>query len=249
MYQFFLGDTEVPQNHATQPPGSLPIYVQITELLVRDIAAGRLIDGEKLPPERDMAEELGIAVGTLRKALAELQNRGLLERIQGSGNYVRAISDPKSVYAMFRLELLGGGGLPTAEILSIDRLPKPDGLPTFGTSAEAHRIRRLRRLSGRPAALEEIWLDGSYVETIDREAVSESLYLFYRTKLSLWIARAEDQIGLDVVPDWAPASFGQKAGAPATHIQRISQDQEGARAEVSRTWLDHTVARYVSRLK
>jgi hypothetical protein len=72
--------------------------------------------GERLPPERDMAEELGIAVGTLRKALAELQNRGLLERVQGSGNYVRAISDPKSVYAMFRLELLGGGGLPTAEI-------------------------------------------------------------------------------------------------------------------------------------
>lgn len=232
-----------------QPPGSLPIYVQITELLVRDIAAGRLIDGEKLRPERDMAEELGIAVGTLRKALAELQNRGLLERIQGSGNYVRAISDPKSVYAMFRLELLGGGGLPTAEILSIDRLPKPDGLPTFGTSEEAHRIRRLRRLSGRPAALEEIWLDGSYVEFIDPEAVSESLYLFYRTKLSLWIARAEDQIGLDMVPDWAPESFGQKPGAPTTHIQRISQDQEGARAEVSRTWLDHTVARYVSRLK
>ncbi|MFN3717929.1 MAG: GntR family transcriptional regulator [Rhizobium rhizophilum] len=249
MYQFFLGDTEVPQNSATQPPGSLPIYVQITELLVRDIAAGRLIDGEKLPPERDMAEELGIAVGTLRKALAELQNRGLLERIQGSGNYVRAISDPKSVYAMFRLELLGGGGLPTAEILTIDRLTKPSDLPAFGRSGEAHRIRRLRRLSGKPAALEEIWLDGSYVDTIDREAVSESLYLFYRTKLSLWIARAEDQIGLDRVPDWAPSIFGQASGAPITHIQRISQDQEGLRAEVSRTWLDHNVARYVSRLK
>lgn len=249
MYQFFLGDTEVPQTPSIQPPGSLPIYVQITELLVRDIAAGRLIDGEKLPPERDMAEELGIAVGTLRKALAELQNRGLLERIQGSGNYIRAISDPQSVYAMFRLELLGGGGLPTAEILAIDRLEKPSELPAFGRSNEAHRIRRLRRLSGRPAALEEIWLDGSYVERIDPEAVSESLYLFYRTKLSLWIARAEDQIGLDFVPDWAPAAFGQAAGAPTVHIQRISQDQEGFRAEVSRTWLDHTIARYVSRLK
>lgn len=233
----------------TAAPGSLPIYVQIAELLVRDIAAGRLIDGEKLKPEREMAEELGIAVGTLRKALAELQNRGLLERVQGSGNYIRAISDPQSVYAMFRLELIGGGGLPTAEILSIDRLPKPADLPAFGSSAEAHRIRRLRRLSGKPAALEEIWLDGAYIERIDPEAVSESLYLFYRTKLSLWIARAEDQIGLDRVPDWAPAAFGQPVRAPVTHIQRISQDQEGARAEVSRTWLDHDVARYVSRLK
>lgn len=45
--------------------GSLPVYLQIAETLVRDITAGRLIDGEKLPPEREMATTLGIAVGTL----------------------------------------------------------------------------------------------------------------------------------------------------------------------------------------
>jgi GntR family transcriptional regulator len=230
-------------------PGSLPIYLQITELLVRDIAAGRLIDGEKLPPERDMAAELGIAVGTLRKTLAELQNRGLLDRIQGSGNYVRAVSDPTSLYAMFRLELIGGGGLPTAEVLSVDRLLKPAELPEFGKSPQAHRIRRLRRLNGVPAAVEEIWLDGSYIEILDRESLSESLYLFYRSKLSLWIVRAEDQIGLDHVPDWAPEAFGQRSGQPAPHVLRVSQDRNGARAEVSRTWFDHNVARYVARLK
>jgi GntR family transcriptional regulator len=230
-------------------PGSLPIYLQIAELLVRDIAAGRLIDGEKLAPERDMAAELGIAVGTLRKALAELQNRGLLERIQGSGNYVRAVSDPQSLYAMFRLELIAGGGLPTAEVQAVDRLPKPSNLPEFGTSQEAHRIRRLRRLNGVPAAVEEIWLDARFVETLSREELSESLYLFYRTKLSLWIVRAEDQIGLDCVPDWTPKAFGPQPGSPVPHVLRISHDQNGARAEVSRTWFDHTIARYVARLK
>ena len=150
----------------TQSKGSLPIYMQIAELLVRDIAAGRLIDGMRLPPERDMAAEMGIAVGTLRKALAELQNRGLLERVQGSGNYIRAVSDPKSLYAMFRLELIKGGGLPTAEVLSVTRQAKPDYLPPFGQGSEGHRIRRLRRLSGQLAAVEEIWLDGSYVQHV-----------------------------------------------------------------------------------
>lgn len=232
-----------------QSPGSLPIYLQITELLIRDIAAGRLIDGEKLPPEREMAESLGIAVGTLRKALSELQSRGMLERLQGSGNYIRAVSDPKSVYSMFRLELLEGSGLPTAEVLDVERLPKAAGLPEFGTSPDAHRIRRVRRLSGRVAAIEEIWLDGSYVDRVDLQDLSESLYLYYRTRIGLWIARAEDRIGLEFVPDWAPASFGQPPGAAAVHVLRISEDQEGRRAEVSRTWLDHTVARYVSRLK
>ncbi|CAN7540510.1 GntR family transcriptional regulator [Rhizobium sp. LjRoot254] len=230
-------------------PGSLPIYLQVAELLVRDIAAGRLIDGEKLAPERDLAGELGIAVGTLRKALAELQNRGLLERIQGSGNYIRAVSDAKSLYAMFRLELIDGGGLPTAEVLTVDRRPKPPELPNFGKSGEAHRIRRLRRLNGQPAALEEIWLDASYAEALDREAMSESLYLFYRTALSLWIVRAEDQVGLDHVPDWAPDIFGQRPGSPVPHVLRISHDQNGERAEVSWTWFDHAIARYVSRLK
>jgi GntR family transcriptional regulator len=232
-----------------QTSGSLPIYLQITELLIRDIASGRLIDGEKLPPEREMSERLGIATGTLRKALAELQSRGMLERVQGSGNYVRAVSDPKSIYAMFRLELLEGGGLPMADILDLRRLPKPGDLPDFGSSSEAHRIRRLRFLSGKVAALEEIWLDGDYVETIRAEDLSESLYLYYRTTLGLWIVRAEDRIGLDTVPDWAPENFGRRAGEPAVHVFRISEAQDGKRAEVSRTWIDHSVARYVSRLK
>lgn len=232
-----------------QMPGSLPIYLQITELLIRDIAAGRLIDGEKLPPEREMADTLGIAIGTLRKALAELQSRGMLERLQGSGNYVRAVSDPTSVYAMFRLELLEGGGLPTAEVLDVTRLQKPQTLPQFGHAADGHRIRRLRWLSGKPAALEEIWLDGAYAERITPADLSESLYLFYRTRLGLRIVRAEDSIGLETVPDWAPRAFARQAGAPALHILRISEAQDGGRAEVSRTWVDHEVARYVSRLK
>jgi len=232
-----------------QTSGSLPIYLQITELLIRDIASGRLIDGEKLPPEREMSERLGIATGTLRKALSELQSRGMLERVQGSGNYVRAVSDPKSLYAMFRLELLEGGGLPTAQIIGVQRLQKPADLPDFGTSSEAHRIRRIRYLSGKVAALEEIWLDGDYVETIDAEDLSESLYLYYRTALGLWIVRAEDRIGLDMVPDWAPETFGRRAGEPAVQVLRISEAQDGKRAEVSRTSIDHSVARYVSRLK
>lgn len=218
-------------------------------MLIREIAAGRRIDGEKLPPEREMAAELGIAVGTLRKALADLERKGLLERVQGSGNYVRSRADVESVYAMFRLELVEGGGLPTARVLSVDRLAKPADLPPFGASRQGHRIRRLRSLGGNPAALEEIWLDGSYAVKITAEELSESLYLYYRRAIGFWIARAEDRVGVGDVPGWAPAEFGLAAGAPAGLIERISWTQDGAGAEFSRTWFDHTVARYVARLR
>ena len=116
--------------------------------------------------------------------------------------------DAAGIYAFFRLEAIEGGGLPTAEVLDISRLTKPGDLPEFGRSDAAHRIRRLRRIAGRPAALEEIWLDASWSETVQRSEVLESLYLYYRTKLGLWITRAEDRIGIGTVPDWAPPAFG-----------------------------------------
>ena len=69
--------------------GNLPIYLQIAEQVSREISAGLLVDGERLPTEREMAQRYGVAVRTLRKALARLTEMGLLIRRQGSGNYVQ----------------------------------------------------------------------------------------------------------------------------------------------------------------
>ncbi|MGH1413965.1 MAG: GntR family transcriptional regulator [Pelagimonas sp.] len=228
---------------------SLPLYLQISEMLIREINAGRLAEGERLPPERDYALQLGTSVGTLRKSLADLTKKGMLERIQGSGNYVRRQSDVQSVYTFFRVELLEGGGLPTAELLSVDRVIKPDDLPAFGESDEAHRIRRLRRLNGKPAVVEEIWLDAAYADEVTASDLSESLYLYYREKLGLWITSAEDRFTVAAVPDWTPPEYGLAAGTPTVLATRVSLATDGNRAEVSRGWIDTNVATYVSRLK
>ncbi len=230
-------------------PSALPKYQQTAELLIRDIAAGRLSDGERLPPERDMAVSLGQSVGTLRKALAELEHQGLLERIHGSGNYIRHKPDASGIYAFFRLELPEGGGLPTAEILSLKRLKMPEAARAKGLSEAGHRIRRVRRLNGEPVALEEIWLDGGRARDLRQEDLSESVYLFYREALGIWIARAEDRVGVAAVPGWAPEDFGLAAGAACGHVERIARDQNGEAVEFSQTWFDPDRARYVARLK
>lgn len=233
--------------------GALPIHMQISELLTRDIAAGRLVDGERLPPEREMAAAHGISVGTLRKALAALQQQGMLERVQGSGNYVRArpvLADGTgSVYAFLRLELAEGGGLPTARVLSVERLAKDPALPDFGTAPHGHRIRRLRFLSGVVAALEEIWLDGTQADSLSAAALSDSLYYFYRTRLGLRIARAEDRVGQGPLPDWAPDAFPHRPGTPLPMITRVSHSHEGGSVEASWTWFDPERVRYTVRLR
>lgn len=236
-----------PGHRSSQMRGPLPVHLQISEMLIREIAAGRLADGARLPPEREMAASLGIAVGTLRRALSDLTEKGLLDRIQGSGNYVRARGGPLGVYAFFRLERIDGGGLPTAEILSVERLRKPADLPDFGITVEAHRIRRLRRIDGTPAAVEEIWLDAGRAERLALEELSESLYLHYRLALGFSIVRAEDRIGVAPAPDWAPADLALRPGTVAGFIERIAWAGDGGSVEYSRTWFDPATARYVNR--
>lgn len=227
---------------------ALPKFIQLSEMLIREIAAGHLADGARLPPERDMADELGVAVGTLRKALADVEAKGLLDRVQGSGNYVRHRPAVDSVYAFFRLELLKGGGLPTAKVLSVDRLAKPAGFARLGGDTQGHRIRRLRSLDGVQIALEEIWLDGAARDVIAVSDLSDSLYHFYRHELGVVIAAVEDRIGVDVLPDWTPDAFHLRPGATAGYIERVSWTATKDPAEFSRTWYDAKRANYISRM-
>ncbi|KAF0675122.1 GntR family transcriptional regulator [Profundibacterium mesophilum] len=229
-------------------PEALPLYKQISELLLRRIASGVLIEGERLAPERMLAAELRVSVGTLRKALADLQERGLLERRQGSGNYIRGVRAQGGLYGFFRLELSQGGGRPEARLISLDHLPKPAGAPPFGPSSHASRVRRLRLLDAVPAALEEIWLDDSRGRLKADPMLEGALYQLYRSHLGIGIARIEDRIGVAPCPDWTPCTGGLGAGAPCGLVERIGWDQAGARAEYSRTWFDHGKVRYVSHI-
>ncbi len=227
---------------------SLPLYIQISEMLIREMQAGRWVEGMRLPPERQMAESLKISVGTLRKSLAVLAEKKLLERRQGSGNYIRHVSVREGLYAFFRLELKGGGGLPTAQVISVQTLDKPSELPPFGASKQAHRIRRLRCLNSMPVALEEIWLDAGYATALTEEDLSESLYYFYKKRLNLWIQRIEDSVSIGRLPEWGQAHLPE-ARMILGCVDRISWDQGNEKAEVSRTWFDAEKVSYVSRLK
>ncbi len=229
--------------------GRLPMHLEISEMLAREIKAGVILDGEKLEPERVMAKRLGIAVGTLRKALAQLHENGLLERVQGSGNYVRNTGTDNTIYGYFRLELLTGGGLPSATIVSVDAITDTDTV-RFSEQGDYYRIRRLRHLNGTGAALEEIWLDAAYVTTpITPQHLSDSLYQFYKSELGIWISRVEDSISADQPPDWRPADFCPAAKPCWGYVERTGWDQHGRQMEFSKTWFDTDTTRYLARWK
>jgi DNA-binding transcriptional MocR family regulator len=66
-----------------------PRYKAIADALAEDVARGQLPPGARLPPHRELAVRLGVTVGTVSRAYAELQRIGLLEGQIGRGSFVR----------------------------------------------------------------------------------------------------------------------------------------------------------------
>lgn len=65
-----------------------PAYVQIVEALAADIGRGGLAQGARLPTQRALAEQIGVGIGTVTRAYAEAEARGLIEAVVGRGSFV-----------------------------------------------------------------------------------------------------------------------------------------------------------------
>lgn len=64
-------------------------YVKVADRVAEEIRSGRLPRGSRLPNERDMGAEYGVAPGTARRAVRELRERGLVATLPNRGTYVR----------------------------------------------------------------------------------------------------------------------------------------------------------------
>lgn len=78
------------------PAVGQPLYVQLIDQIRHAIETGLLVDGEALPPIRNLAAEIVVSPNTIVRAYSELQHEGLVELRHGSGAYVTAKRRVKS---------------------------------------------------------------------------------------------------------------------------------------------------------
>lgn len=70
------------------PDSPVPLYRQAADYLAAQIASGELAAGARLPAERDLADQWGIAYQTVRRTMQELRERGLVTSVVGKGTFV-----------------------------------------------------------------------------------------------------------------------------------------------------------------
>ena len=88
------------------PIKNTKVYEKVIEQVKDLVKSGELKSGDKLPPERDLSEQLQVSRTSIREALRALEMLGLVETKQGEGNFIKtdfenSLVEPLSIVYMY----------------------------------------------------------------------------------------------------------------------------------------------------
>ena len=162
------------------------LYERATDALLELISREEYRPGDRLPGEHDLATQLGISRPTLREALSELKNRGLIDRRHGVGTFVsgpgarlhRGLATLRSLRDMSGQE----GMEADRSSWAVEAMPAPQhparalGIPA---GAEVVNIRMAATVDGETCAHFDSWLPAGRIDADDLRAYQGGSVLDY----------------------------------------------------------------------
>jgi len=217
-------------------PGFKPLYRQVKDLLVERLIGGYWRPGNLLPSEMQLAEELGVSQGTVRKALDEMTASNLLVRRQGRGTYVAEHDQEHALFHFFKMT--GRDGKPLVPESRVLRFTKGRARNDeaarllIDPAAEVTRITRVRSLFGRPAIFERIVLPTAlFPDLHDKSDLPNTLYTLFARDYGVTVAKAEERLSAVGADADAAKHLELERGAPLLAIDRIALALDGRPVE------------------
>lgn len=219
--------------------GSVPLYTQVKDLLVARVTKGEWSPGDIVPSEMELARELDVSQGTVRKAITELVENNVLVRRQGRGTFVAIHDGERALFHFFHIVNDNGSKtLPECKTLSCRRKPasRQQALKLkLSSGAQIVCIERIRYLDNQPTILEKIVLPARLFQKLGKQQARDlpnTLYQLYETQFGITINRAEEQLRAVAATDREASLLGLEAGTPLLEIERTALTLDGTPVEL-----------------
>lgn len=213
------------------------LYMQLQVAIRAAIHSGAFQQGYTLPPEREISERLAISRITVRKAISNLVEEGLLVRRQGSGTFVAGrIEKQFSKLSSFSEDMAAKGRSVTSQWLTREKANiTTDEALAFGLSLDSlvYRFLRVRCADGEPMAIELTSVPDFALTS--ETAVIASLYDAL-TLQGQRPQRALQRLRAVLFDQKQAKLLGVKAGCPALYIQRHGYNANGQMVEFTKSW-------------
>ena len=201
-------------------------YAQIIAQIEQAIADGDLAPGDRLPPERALAEEHGVSRMTVRQALQSLEARGLLRRSIGrnGGSFVARpkVERDLGTFSGLSEQLARQGVVAGARVVSA------------GEVGGAVEIVRVRLADGEPFAVERSSFPADRFRALLDLDLSGSLYDLLEEHFDAAPVRAVERIEPVLADADDATALGLRAGAPLMLVDRVAYDSAGLVVETAR---------------
>lgn len=210
--------------------GPVPLYYQVSKRIQEAITSGQLAPGARLENEISLCDRLGLSRPTIRKAIQELVDKGLLVRRRGVGTQVVHGQVTRGVeLTSLHDDLVRSGKKPTTKLLSLEVL-KADNFTAeqlaCPVGTEVVRIERLRFADGAPVALMVNWLPANFrgISVTDLEEIG--LYQWLRMQ-GITIRVAKQKIGARRATPRETELLDVENGSALLTMDRNAYDDEG----------------------
>ena len=217
-----------------------PLYMQIRDALADRIQSGELTPDAKVPSERDLSREYNVSRMTVRQAITDLVNIGLLTRRRGDGTYV---TQPKVTQTLNRLvgftEMMERRRvLPGARLLESVLIPADKSLARHlqvNVGDTICRIVRVRTGDGQPMALEHSFFPAKRCPNLERfDLEQRSIYRILREEYGLVLTRGTQILEPTVANDFEATVLQVPRGSPLMLLERVARTDDGVPVEYAK---------------
>jgi DNA-binding GntR family transcriptional regulator len=163
---------------------SVPLYFQLSELLEKSILSGQLAAGDRLENEISFCERLGLSRPTIRRAIEELVDKGLLVRRRGLGTQVvhGQVTRGVELTSLFD-DLERAGRKPSTKVVEFKLVPADAivaqqlGVPVGQKVVFLHRVRSAGKT---PVAVMQNWIHPRFEHLTEKDVSKSGLYEWLR---------------------------------------------------------------------
>ncbi len=212
----------------------IPLYFQVAQELEKAIVTGILGPGVKLPNEISLADNLGLSRPTMRRAIQELVDKGLLVRKRGVGTQVvhGEVTRPVELTSLYD-DLTRNGQAPKTTVLTMEVVPANPKVASqldLPPAKPVLHLRRLRFANGEPLAILENFLPEDLADLAQRDLEERGLYQLMRSR-GVHIRVAKQRIGARTGTPEECRLLTERKGSPLLTMDRSTYDDSGRTVE------------------
>jgi GntR family transcriptional regulator len=205
--------------------GAVPKHTQLRSILL-DRVETTLAPHAAIPPERKLMSKYGVSRSTVREAIRQLVEEGVLYRIQGKGTFVSGERVQSDLHlASFTEDMRRRGLVPATVVMASDLIVAPlevRAALNLKAGALVHQIERLRLAGGTPMAFERGYYAAELLPDLGRQDLSHSLYATFSTEYGLRIDHAEQTAWAETADAVLADPLAIDVGAPLLVFRRTS---------------------------